>query len=295
MESIREWSVGEAGRFVARSLLLAALVYILVRAPDVGLTGLFDAAGPYWFVSVSGTVLVLGYVVVRSRWTGWKLVGALALLYVGIQTVSFVELYLYGLESAAATTSNATGSLWRAVLTVAVIVAGHGRLRGEEEPVSDERLQFGLAEWAWKLPLLAGIFLLAMIFGGLVVFEPVAQLVDPQALSTYEILDPPAWILPFQLVRGVVFTALLLPVIYLLRGGYRETQVTVATLFAWLLGSGLLIPTATIPGNLWMAHFVEVFGSMFVYALVLVPLVFRSHHPLARLASRRRRRAEAVE
>jgi hypothetical protein len=282
MNSVREWSTGEAVQFVGRGLLVSLLVYLVARLPDAGLTGLLDAVAPYWAVTVVLTVFVLGYVAVRSRWTGWKLVGALAFLYAGLQIVSFVELYLYGLEPASVTVSNVAWGLGKATLTV-VVVVGFGRFRGGEAAPSDDRLQFGLAEWAWKLPLLAIVFLAAMIGGGLAIFTPVAQLVDPQALANYEIFDPPAWILPFQLLRGVLFTALLLPIVYLFRGGYRETQVTVALLFAWLLSWGMLLPAETIPGHLWLAHFVEVFVSMFVYGLVLVPVVFRSHHPIARV------------
>ncbi|WP_254533502.1 hypothetical protein [Natrinema gelatinilyticum] len=288
MESIRAWSVREAGQFLGRAVLVALVVYLVARLPASSVAEVFDSATPYWVVAVFLTVVVLGYVVVRSRWSGWKLVGALTLLYAGLQVVSFVELYLYELETAQVTLSNVGWSLLKAPLTVIAVVAGFGGVRGESSPPSDERLQFGVREWAWKLPLLAGVFLLAMIAGGLVLFSPVAQFVDPQGWANYEILDPPAWVLPFQLIRGALFTAFLLPIVYLFSGGYRETQLTVALAFAWLLSWGMIIPTETIPGRLWIAHFIEVFISMFIFALLLVPVVYRSHSPLVRLTGKER-------
>jgi hypothetical protein len=48
------------------------------------------------------------------------------------------------------------------------------------------------------------------------------------------------------------------------------------------LSWGTIIPTETIPGRLWIAHFVEMFISMFIFALILGPVVYRSHSPLAR-------------
>jgi hypothetical protein len=176
-------------------------------------------------VAVFLTVVVLGVRCGPLPMVRGELVGALTLLYAGLQVVSFVEVYLYELETAQVTLSHVGWALLKSTLTVIAVVAGFGGMHGEASPPSNERLQFGVREWAWKLPLLADIFLLAMIGGGLVLFSPVAQFVDPQALANYEILAPPAWVLPFQLVRGALFTAFLLLIVYLFSGGYRETQL----------------------------------------------------------------------
>lgn len=284
MQSIRYWSPATAGRFLGRAAVVAFVSYLIARLPASTPGVLVDSATHRWVVAVVLTVVVLGYVVVRSRWSGWKLLGALVLLYAGLQVVSFLELYLYGLETKPETLSIAGWSLLKSTLTVSAVVAGFSGLRDGEASPSDERLQFDRREWAWKGPLLAGVFLLAVIAGGVVLFTPLARFLGPRALAGYQIFTPPAWILPFQLLRGALFTAFLVPVIALFAGGYRETQLTVALAFAWLLSWGLIIPTETIPGRLWIAHFVEVFVSMFVFGLLLVAVLFRHHSPWARIA-----------
>jgi hypothetical protein len=277
------WTLADVGRFCGRGLLLAVVVYLVFRLPEAGLAGLVDSAAPYWFAKVLLDVLVLGYVAARSRWVGLKLVGALALVFAGLRTVSFVEIYLYEMIDAGELATGVDGTLVDGVVLALLVVVVFGRVHGEESPAPDDRLQLSPGEWVWKLTLLAAVFLLTMVLAGLVVFTGVGRVVDPVALANYDLLETPAWVLPFQLVRGLVFTALLLPVVYLLRGGLRETQLTVALLFAVLLSSNMLQGYDSVPGLLWIAHFAELFSQAFVYGLVAVPLLHHSHHPLARL------------
>ena len=283
---VPQWSTTELSRFGGRVLLLTAVAYLVIRVPEVGLAGLGGDAAPYWLGKLLLDVLVLGYVAARARWTGPKLVGALAVVYVGLQVVSFVEIYLYGMITWPDMLAWTGGSLLQGAAIVALVVVGFSKLWGEEAPVPDERLQFPPAEWAWKLLVLAVVFLVLMIVAGLVVFEGIAGVVDPQARAGYEIVEPPAWILPFQLVRGTIFTMLLIPIVYLFDGGVRETQGTVALLFATLLASNMIVGYDSVPGLLWMAHFFELFLQAFVFGLLAVWLLSRRHHPLQTLRGR---------
>lgn len=292
---VSRWSSGQATRFGGLVLLLAVLTYLVVRVPEVGVGGLLGESAPYWFAKLLLDVLVLGYVTTRSRWTGPKLVGALLLVYAGLQVVSFVEIYLYGMITQGEVLTGAAASLLQGGVVVIAVVLAFGSLRGDEGPVADDRLQFSVAEWTWKLAALAVAFLVLMILAGLVVFEGLAQLLDPQARAGYEIVEPPAWILPFQLVRGIVFTALLLPVIALFAGDRRETMVAVAVLFGTLLASNMIAGYEAVPGLLWVAHFFELFGQAFVYGLLAVWLLSRHHSPVETLRRRLRRRRLAPQ
>lgn len=280
MESIRNWTARDAAGFGARVVVLALAWYGLWRVPQDGVGSLLDSGAGIWFAVVVMNTLVVAYVVARSRWTGAKLVGAVALLYGTLQTVSFLEIYLYEMVSLEEALWGAFVSVVTILVVATLVVAAFGKLTGEDAPPSDGRLRLSPRQWAWKVPLIALVHLATFLAAGLFVFVGVAELVDPVAYAEYEILDPPSWIFPFQALRGVVFAAAMLPVVYLLRGGVREAQGTVALAFAVLLSSGLLLPDSGIPGRLWVAHFAEVFGSSLVLGVVVVALAFRAHHPL---------------
>lgn len=286
MESIRNWTVHDAGTFLTRVVIVALVWYGLWRIPQDGLGALLDASTPGWLVVVLVNTSVIAYLVVRSRWTGVKLAGALIVFYSGLQTVSFVEIYLYGMIPLEAAVQWTATSLATVVGVTAVTLVVFGRLTGPDSPPPDDRLRLSVWQWVWKTPLIAVIHLLTFLAAGLFVFMGVAELVDPVALAEYEILDPPSWIFPFQALRGIIFAGLMLPVVYLFAGGLRETQVTVALAFAVLLSSGLLLPDSGLPGLLWVAHAAEVFSSSFVLGLIVVPLVHHQHHPLRWLAQR---------
>lgn len=283
---LTRWSSARTLRFFAITLSLSVLAYLAIRIPGVGVSGLADDAAPYWVLKLLLDVFVLGYVAARSRWTGPKLVGALIAVYAGLQVVSFVEIYLYGMVPWSDVTAGVAGSLFQGGAVVLLVVVAFGKLRGEESPAPDDRLRLPPGEWIWKLTVLAVTFLALMILAGLVVFEGVAAFVDPHARAGYEIVEPPAWILPFQLVRGLVFTALLIPVVALLGGEIRETELTVAMLFATLLASNMIAGYDAVPGLLWVAHFFELFAQAFVYGLLAAWLLTRRHRPLRALRGR---------
>jgi hypothetical protein len=59
------------------------------------------------------------------------------------------------------------------------------------------------------------------LFGALV-FIPLAGRLGPAALEEYTNLEMPAWILPFQVLRGMLWVALTLPVIRMMKGRWWE-------------------------------------------------------------------------
>lgn len=138
-----------------------------------------------------------------------------------------------------------------------------------------------------------------MILAGLVVFEGIAQFIDPPARAGYKIIEPPAWIIPFQLVRRIAFTTLLLPVVCLFGGDTRETMVAVAVLFATLLASNMIIGYDSVPGLLWVALIFELFSQAFVWVSwpsgCCLGDTIRSRHFEAGLACGRRRLIQPTE
>lgn len=118
-----------------------------------------------------------------------------------------------------------------------------------------------------------GWAVLFVVFGALV-YLPLAGALDPAALQAFASPGLPAWVLPFQMVRALLWTVLTLPVIRMMKGGWWETGLVVALLFSVLMGSSLYLPT-NMPIRLQFAHLIEVAGEAFVSGWIVVGLLHR--------------------
>lgn len=273
-------------RFAGSVLALSVLLLAVRQVVDGGSTLVVDAETPRWLGKCLLDVSALSYVTARSRWRGARLVASLALVYAGLQALALVEVGLYGLVAWPTVWLASARSLAVAAVVVPAVAAAFGRLRGEPRAPVDDRLRLSAREWAWKVPTLAAAFLALFLFAGVVVFLGVARALDPVALASYEILDPPPWIFLFQTVRGLAYAALLVPVVYQLRTGPGETRLVAGLTLGFLVSSGVVVPSPDVPGLLWVAHFAELFVSTFLYGVVAAALLGSHHEPLAALRRR---------
>jgi len=222
---------------------------------------------------------VLSWPILRSRWTGWRLVGAIFLVFYGVTTfmVAIEAVYLpEALPPDLVVKLVVNGAITAAVFSVLAVLI-HGRMSGGEEPrEANRRLVMPWTQWVWKLALIGFSWVVLFILFGALVFLPLAGRLAPAALEEYTNLEMPAWILPFQALRAVLWAALTLPVIRMMRGHWWEAGLAVALLFSVLMGANLLRP-AGLPVGLQVAHLVEVFGENFVFGWIVVWLLHRRH------------------
>jgi hypothetical protein len=104
----------------------------------------------------------------------------------------------------------------------------------------------------------------------MLVFRPLA---GDAFQEFYAGLQLPAWIVPFQMVRGLVWAALALPVIKMMEGELWEIKLAVALLFSVLMGSLLLMPNPYMPDAIRLAHLVEVSSSNFVFGWIVATVL----------------------
>jgi hypothetical protein len=220
---------------------------------------------------------VLSWPILRSRWTGWRLVGAVFLVFYGVTTliVAIETVYLpdtLPLDLVIRLVVN--GGITAVVFSVLAVVI-HGRMSGDEKlQGSNQRLVIPWTQWVWKLALIGFSWVVLFILFGAFVFLPLARRLAPEALAAYTNLEMPAWVLPFQALRGVLWAVLALPVIRMMKGRWWEIGLAVALLFSVLMGANLLKPIG-LPAGLQVAHFVEVFGESFVFGWIVVWLLHR--------------------
>ena len=275
-------------------VILAFLLFVCysIASVAIGLTNSAQTAPPMGAMSALLIVcafqtIVLSYPIIRSRWTGWRLVVTIFFVFYGvmtflsqIETVVFVDFLVSIVPTEMIPKLFMQGAII-GVLFSPLAVLIHGRIKGAEESQEpNRRLVMPWTEWVWKLILIAVIYVVIYFSFGMFVFRPLAD----EAFQEYYVgLQLPAWILPFQMVRAMIWTALALPVIRMMKGRWWEAGLAVALLFSVLMGFLLLLPNPYMPDTIRMAHFVEVSFSNFLFGWVVVWLLNRHHGSLHEL------------
>ncbi|MDI6811351.1 MAG: hypothetical protein QMD80_06740 [archaeon] len=197
-----------------------------------------------------------------------------------IETVVFLQ-YLEDIVPLEETPKLFLNGAITAALFSSLAVLIHGKMKGvEESQEHSRRLVTPWTEWIWKLILIAVIYVFIYISFGMFVFMPLAG----EAFQEYYAdLQLPAWILPFQMVRGIIWAALALPVIRMMEGRLWEAGLAVALLFSVLMGSLLLVPTEFMLEAIRMAHLVEVTSPNFLFGWIVVWLLNHHHGSLRKL------------
>ncbi len=222
---------------------------------------------------------VISYPVVRARWSGWRLVSAVFFVFYGVTTLMIAIEGVYlpdALPPALVLHLLVNGAITAAVFSPLAVMI-HGRMKPDEgSQQTNSRLIMPWTQWLWRLALIAfGWAVLFVVFGALV-YLPLARALDPAGLQASASTDLPPWVLPFQMVRALLWTVLALPVIRMMKGSWWETGLVVALLFSILMGSNLLMPTGMSTG-LQLAHLIEVFGEAFVFGWIVVGLLRGQH------------------
>ena len=134
-------------------------------------------------------------------------------------------------------------------------------------------------QWILKSLLLAILWMVLFVIFGVFVFMNLARLIDPQALATYSNLDMPAWVLPFQGFRALLWLGLSLPLLMQLRGSLINVMILTASIFGIWMGSNLFL-AFDLPVGLRYAHLAEVMVECFVFgALVVAIFAWKPHTP----------------
>lgn len=296
-------------RFIILGLKILALTIIMfiLWSAVFGIIGrlflppqdLEEASVPiYLLLAVSFlNTIVLAYPVIRSRWSGLKLILVIFSLLFGIQAfMSQIETLYYN-EALQLPPQFIWAILagW-AILAffyspLAVLILGKMK-RGVAERQEAPRLVMQWREWVWKSALLAIIYVcLYFLFGYFVAWQnpELRQLYSGSTeilgffahLSNVLVNDPLS--VPLQLFRALLWMALALPVIRMMKGRWWEEALTVGLLFAILMNSQLLLPNIYMPDSVRMSHLIETATENFIFGWLVVWLLNRHHSSLREL------------
>jgi hypothetical protein len=220
------------------------------------------------------------YVILRSRWTGWKLIVTVLFVFFGVGTL------MPQIETAYFITRLPSGMLPRLFLAgiimaivfapLAVLILGKARSQANEIS-GDSRLKTSTSEWIVKLSLIIVAYLfLYFTFGYFIAWKNPAVREfyggnDREGFLSHIaslLRDEPALFL-LQAVRALMWTAIAVPVIKMMRGARWESGLAVALLFA-VMTSQLLLPNPLMPAEVRMAHLVETATSNFLFGWLVV-------------------------
>jgi hypothetical protein len=215
--------------------------------------------------------VVLAYPILRSRWAGWKLMATVALVYYGVNTfMSQIESAVFlphVLPQGMLPKLFLNGALV-AVLIAPLSVLMMGKLKPSQES-PNSRLVMPLGEWMWKLAASTVLYMTLYFSFGLIAWQ------NPVLREFYAGgLVIPAWMPLFQIPRGLLWTALALPVIRMMKGPWWEAGLAVGLLFAVLTGASLLIPNNPImPDSVRLTHCAELMSSNFIFGMLSTALM----------------------
>ena len=232
--------------------------------------------------------IVMTYLILRSRWTGWRLTAAVFFVFYGVTT------FMSQIESAVFLTRLPPGMVPRLFLmgaliaapfsVLAVLVLGKRKV-DTVETQPNSRLVMPASEWAWKLVVIALAYLiLYFTFGYFIAWR------NPAVLEYYggidegsflarmgTVLRSTPWLIPFQIVRAMFWVALALPVIRMLKGQWPETALAIGLLFSVVMNAQPLIPNPYMPEPVRMAHLVETASSNFIFGILIGWLLTHRH------------------
>lgn len=240
--------------------------------------------------------IVLTHIILRSRWAGWKLIVTVFFVFYGVMT------FMSQIESAVFITRLPPGMLPRLLLMGMLIAAPFSILavlilgKRKADVVNTERnlrLVMPTREWAWKLAVIALTYLmLYFTFGYFIAWR------DPAVRSYYGGIDEgtffshmrvvlanTSWLIPFQILRALLWAVIALPVIRMMKGRWYETALAVGLLFAVVMNDQLLLPNPYMPAAVRMTHLIETASSNFIFGFVISWLLMQ---PSSALKSRLR-------
>jgi hypothetical protein len=224
---------------------------------------------------------VMGWLILRSRRTGWALVWTMIAVFFGVQSLMpQVESWIFQAYSGYAAHLPAAmiprivmAGLLHAFLWIPLAVRILGRWRGEAGAGAPPPLTAALR--SWRLPLAAVAYVIVyFLFGHYVAWRSPAvrayyRGTDPGSfwLQMGVVLRDTPWLPLAQVLRGAAWTLLGVVVLRSMRGSLTEKALAIGALFAVVMTAGLLLPNPYMPYDVRMVHLLETSSSNFLFGV----------------------------
>ncbi|MGO9270190.1 MAG: hypothetical protein ACLQOO_08050 [Terriglobia bacterium] len=224
------------------------------------------------FVASFVQAMVVAYLVLQSKWRGWKTTGALFLVVLNLWAQTAIESAPYLRGHVAPSMSARALALGLLVATLFApfavwVLGGFRRAAPEGSEGSSQRARWSPARWAGTLAATTVAFIaLYYVCGYYIAWQNPALrqfYSGTTAIRTFwgQIAwtwTSTPWMFPFQAGRALLFVALTLPAVRMLRGGARRVALGTALMYAaWDGSPGLIPPNPIMPPTVAHTHAVE--------------------------------------
>lgn len=228
--------------------------------------------------------IALAYPIVRSRWGGWRLVATVFAVFYGTGTVtSQIEsaVYLGGRMPAGMLAGLFLMGAFTAAIFSPLAVLVLGKRSAETAPEEKNlRLVMPAGKWIWKLAVVALVYVVFYYtFGYFIAWQNPALRAyyggeDPGSFFAQMamVLRGTPWMVPLQLLRALLWAALALPVIRMMKGAWWEAGLAVALLFT-VPALYLLFPNPLMPETVRLTHLIETAPYQFIFGWIVVWLL----------------------
>jgi hypothetical protein len=272
------------------SFIIAGIVIVLQSTPaeEAGASQL-----PLLLVCLLNT-LVLVYAITRSRWCGLRLIAAIFATFYGIMFVmSLIEaiFFMTNIPESEMPKLFMMGAIVALIFSpLAVLILGKMR-RDTSAAGQNSRLVMPWYEWIWKLVVIVAAYLiLYFTFGYFVAWQNpvVREFYGGGPLIGFfphmrAVFQHSPLLVPFQVLRAIMWVAIALPVIRMMKGKPWEASLAVSLNFAVLMNAQHLLPNPYMPQAVRIVHLIETTPSNFIFGWVLVWLINRHHSSLGEL------------
>lgn len=227
--------------------------------------------------------IVLGYLTVRSRWSGWRLMLAILFIFYGVAT------FMPQIESAVFLTTQLPAGMVNRLFLMGFLVAAPFSalaviiLGKTKKELTDNQPGIRASLGPWTVVVIALVYVtLYFTFGYFVAWR------NPAVREYYGGTDPGGflaqmrnvvrdtpWLIPFQVFRAMCWVAIALPIVRMLKGDWREIALALGFTFSVLMTALLLLPNPYMPEPVRMAHLAETASSNFIFGLLVGWLLTR--------------------
>jgi len=283
--------------------ILFAFIYAASSAPLAPFMPPMSSAepgpipSPLDFLLVSGVqAFVVMVLLLSSRWSGWKLALATGFAYYGVTTVmAQIEAWYFlsnltlppGLLPRMFVTGLAT-----AFIFIPIAVLALWKVRKPKTVTVEEDTRMPIKQWAWKLAILAPVYLLLYFGAGYFIAWQ-----NPELQAFYHGTNPANFFIAmvnnwhndpylflFQIGRSMLWVLFAMPVVRMTRGNAWTKAICVGLLLGIPMNIGHIMANPLIPAaSVRFSHMIETSSSTFIFGLVIAWLLHRRHYSLADL------------
>jgi hypothetical protein len=222
------------------------------------------------FVASLIQVIVVTYLVLQAQWSGWKVTGALFLVFLSTWLQSAMESVVY-LQGKVPAHFNVQMPILGLVIGLLFSPMAVWLLGGFKRKAADvpriEHARWSPGEWAGKVAALAVAFVaIYYLCGYFIAWQ------NPELRQFYQgsteiktfwvhmaaVWYGTPWMIPYQAGRGLLWVATTLPAIWMLRGSRARVALGGALMYLGLGGSVMLIlPNPLMPPTVAHTHLIE--------------------------------------